>query len=52
MHLILQYPNFHGTDKLTFIANDGNENSTIGTVDINTLILTPPASKSKINNNR
>ena len=30
-------PNFHGTDKLTFIANDGNENSTIGTIDIEDL---------------
>ena len=39
--------NFHGTDKLTFIANDGDVNSTIGTVNINIPILTPPAAKSK-----
>ena len=40
-------PNFHGTDKLTFIANDGNENSTIGTIDIETLITLPPVAESK-----
>jgi hypothetical protein len=39
--------NFHGTDKLTFIANDGEANSTIGTVNFNIPILTPPAAKSK-----
>ena len=40
-------PNFHGTDKLTFIANDGNENGTIGTIDIETLITLPPIAESK-----
>jgi hypothetical protein len=40
-------PNFHGTDKLTFIANDGNENSNIGTIDIDTLIATPPVAQSR-----
>ena len=40
-------PNFHGTDKLTFIANDGNENGPIGPIDIETLITLPPVAESK-----
>ena len=36
-------PDFHDIDKFTYIVNDGEENSTLATVQVNVGVLTSPA---------